>query len=198
MAEENRVKRIKAMIKYCDFPPMAKDFTFENFNAYSPNLKKALNIARGIAQKTNELAWVTFGGGNGTGKTHLAIAICKEWIKRGVTAKYAFTPLLLDELREGFSKKGDDSYSEKFKTLCEVSLLVLDDLGAESSTAWVQEKLETLVDYRYMNNLSLIVTTNKAMDELTPRLASRLIRHPKATPFYIDAKEYVLVKKDAG
>ena len=41
-------------------------------------------------------------------------------------------------------------------------LLVLDDLGVEKSSDWVQEKLDTIVDYRYFRGLPLVVTTNKA------------------------------------
>ncbi len=127
-----------------------------------------------------------------TGKTHLAVSICKAWVDKGIAAKYVFVPLLLDELREGFGKQDNESYYARFKRFCEVPLLVLDDLGAESPTVWVQEKLETLVDYRYMNKLSLVVTTNKTIDELSPRLGSRLVRHPNAQLVAIRAEEYTM------
>lgn len=164
---------------------------FENFKVY-PEVKTAYSDAMFIASNPQKLTWVTFMGLNDTGKTHLAIAICKSWIEKGVAAKYAFVPLLLDELREGFNKEADSTYTERFKKFCEIPLLLLDDLGAESKTAWVQEKLETLVDYRYMNKKSLIVTTNLTFDEMSPRLSSRLVRHPEAKLINISAKEYTL------
>jgi DNA replication protein DnaC len=57
-----------------------------------------------------------------------------------------------------------------------VPLLVLDDLGVENSTSWVQEKLDTLVDYRLMHGLALVVTTNLTLEELPARISSRLER----------------------
>lgn len=182
------------LLKYCELPPMASDMTFEKFIVY-PEVKEAYDTAKRIATNPKELAWVTFMSGNDTGKTHLAVSICLEWIKHGVAAKYTFVPLLLDELREGFQKHSEDGYEARFKRFCNAPLLVLDDLGAESATNWVQEKLETLVDYRYMNQLSLVVTTNKSIDELSPRLGSRLVRHPQAELVSIVASEYTMRKK---
>lgn len=191
MREKISNDRRKMLLKYCELPPMSEKMTFDNFKVYK-EVRIAYETARDIAENTTGLHWVTFQGGNDTGKTHLAIAICKAWIEKGIVAKYAFVPLLLDELREGFRGEGVDSYQERFKRFCEVPLLVLDDLGAESTTNWVNEKLETLVDYRYMHNLSLVVTTNKSLDELSPRLESRLVRHPNAVLVTIMAKEYTL------
>jgi DNA replication protein DnaC len=188
-------RRLEIMIRYCEFPPMAQGYTFENFNSYNDTLTRVKKLALELIN-AKELVWATFAGINDTGKTHLAVAICKEWVKQGVPAKYAFVPLLLDELREGFGSKGDGSYESRFKSFCTVPLLLLDDLGAENSTVWVQEKLETLIDYRYMNHLSLIVTTNLALGELSPRIRSRLMRHPNSKLIAFDVEEYTIVKRE--
>ena len=129
------------------------------------------------------------------GKTHLAIAICREWLKKGKTAKYAFVPLLLDELKAGFQSEGANSYQARFDFYCKVNLLVLDDLGAGKKTDWAIEKLETLIDYRYINNLPLVVTTNKDLDYLSPRIGSRLKRAENSRIVVIKAAEYRLRKK---
>lgn len=187
-------ERLVALERYCELPPMGESMTFGKFEVY-PEVGEAYRVAKKVASSPNEFHWVMFTGLNDTGKTHLAMAICQEWIKQGVVAKYIFVPLLLDELREGFGRSGDERYEARFKRFCSVPLLVLDDLGAESPTRWVNEKLETLVDYRYMNNLSLVVTTNKTPEELSPRLGSRLVRHPKAQIVRVGCGEYALRKK---
>jgi DNA replication protein DnaC len=69
---------------------------------------------------------------------------------------------------------------------------LLDDYGTESKTAWVQEKLDTIVDYRLMHNLSLLVTSNSTLDEMPPRIRSRIMRHPKGDIICIDAGDYSL------
>jgi DNA replication protein DnaC len=188
---EYAIKKKQAMIKYCEFPPMANAYSFDNYNAYSPSLQKFLNTCKQIAEQPT-LVWLTISGTNDTGKTHLAVSICKEWVKAGIPAKYAFVPLLLDELRQGFGKDGD--YDSRFNTFCTVPLLLLDDLGAEYNTGWVQEKLETIIDYRYMNSLSLIVTTNKTLGELSQRIRSRLMRHPSSIMITPNAQEYTMYK----
>lgn len=194
MREINKKKRIEALLKYCELPPMAETMTFHNFEVY-PEIKSAYHIAISIASNPNKLHWATFMGTNDTGKTHLAISICKEWIKQGVAAKYIYTPKLLDELRDSYNRQDDESFNYKFNRLCNVPLLVLDDLGKGKFTSWAIEKLETIVDNRYMNNVSLIVTTNKTIEELediSPALRSRLMRHPNAILVAITAGEYTM------
>lgn len=130
--------------------------------------------------------------------THLAVAICRRWLQRGKPARYAFVPLLLEELRRGFREEGDRSYEARFDRFLNVPLLVMDDLGAEHRTPWVQEKLDTIIDYRLMNGLPLVVTTNTPVDELPFRIGSRLRRSPGSRVVFIDAPEFRKRKKSNG
>jgi DNA replication protein DnaC len=192
------LKQKRALIlKSCEFPPNAEDMTFENFKVY-PAIRTAYNTAKSIASNPNQLFWLTLMGTNGVGKTHLAVSICKLWVDAGIPARYVFVPMLLDELREGFRHDGDDSYYHKFHYYCTVPLLLMDDLGRESQTAWVQEKLETLIDYRLMHKLSLIITCNKSLDELSPVIASRLGRLKESQIININANDYTLSQYKKG
>lgn len=182
-------ERRRGLLKSCRFPLFAETMSFETFKVY-PEVRGAYQEALQMARKPGEVAWLAFIGTNGNGKTHLGVSICKEWIKAGVPARYVFTSILLGELKEGFKKTDDDSYAEKFRYYCNVPLLMLDDCGVESKTPWVQENLDTLVDYRLMNNLSLIVTSNLSLDELPNRIKSRLMRHPKGKVIAILAGDY--------
>ena len=176
----------------CTFPPLAESMTFENFKRYDA-VETAFKTAKEIADNPGELIWLALLGASGTGKTHLGVAICKAWINRGIAARYAFTSLLLEELREGFNQdKGKDSYFQRWSYYCNVPLLLLDDYGTESRTPWVQEKLDALIDYRLMNNKSLIITSNNSLDEMPGRVKSRLIRHPRKQIVAIIADDYAL------
>lgn len=181
------------LLRSCRFPPYADAMTLNNFKVYAP-VKTAYESAKKMAENPGQLTWLGFIGGNGIGKTHLAIAVCKAWVVAGIPSRYALTSLLLDELREGFRRDGDFSYERQFKSYCTVPLLLLDDCGIQSSTPWVQEKLDTLVDYRLMNNLSLIVTSNLSLDEMSPRIRSRLMRHPQGHIVAIMAEDFCLRK----
>ncbi len=198
--DEVEGNRRKALLKYCELPPMVDSMTFQNFKVYK-EVKALYEAALNVSKNPKSLHWITFMGQNDVGKTHLCVAICKVWIEQGVAAKYIFVPLLLDELREGFKGEGENNYNERFKRYCNVPLLVLDDLGAEARTPWVLEKLETLVDYRYMNNLSLVVAMNKTIDELSvysSRLASRLVRHPNTILATANPEEPYTMRRTKG
>jgi len=192
MKEQDENIRRERYIRLCALPSGTEDMTFKNFKEY-PDIKIALTVARDIA--IGKQKWLTLLGGVDLGKTHLAIAICREWLSRGLPARYAYVPILLDELRRGFANTGELSYDNQFKFFCNVELLVLDDLGTESATPWVQEKLDTIVDYRWVNNLPLVVTSNLAINELPIRIASRLQRFKEGRVVVLDGQEYRLRSK---
>ena len=184
-----RIEEKKRLIylEKCELPKETENRTFTNFKVY-PEVKKAYESALKVADGT--LKWLLLSSSNDTGKTHLAIAICREWLSKGKPAKYGMVPLLLDEVRDGFGEKGDDSYRKRFEFLLKVPLLVLDDLGTENPTPWVQEKLEEIVDYRYINALPLVVTTNLSIKELPVRIASRFLRAEFSEALGFKAGEY--------
>lgn len=174
--EEMALRKNKYMLDWCEMPRKTEHMTFRNFRR-RPFLDQAYEAAMALAEEQEGAAnWLMFSSEVNRGKTHLAIAICRRWLERGKLAKYSFVPLLLEELRRGFGQSGDQSYEERFDRFLRAPLLVLDDLGTENRTPWVQEKLDTLVDYRLMHGLALVVTTNLTLEELPARISSRLER----------------------
>lgn len=192
--EQIEGERMQSLLRYCELPAGTAHMTFENFRVNS-QLQEAYDLAVQVAEDTGEIIWFTLMAGADRGKTHLAVAICRRWLQRGKPARYAYVPLLFEELRRGFQEEGDRSYEARFDRFLNVPLLVLDDLGAEHRTDWVQEKLDTIINYRLMQGLPLVVTTNTPMDELPFRIASRLKRSPNSRVVVIDAPEFRKTKK---
>src|SRR6185503_10674170 len=118
--------------------------------------------------------WIAFSGAYGCGKTHLAAAIANEVTKQGEPALFVVVPDLLDHLRATFNPNSLTPYDKRFDEVRRAPLLVLDDLGTQSATPWAEEKLYQLFNYRYNARLPTVVTTNLGIDDLDPRLASRL------------------------
>ncbi len=187
--EKLAMEYTQRLLSYCELPAGTAHMTFEDFEV-TPQLQKAYDLAVQVAEETGNVAWLTLMAGTARGKTHLAVAICRRWLCRGKPARYAYVPLLFEELRRGFRGEGTESYEERFDRFLNVPLLVLDDLGTEYRTPWVQEKLDIIIDYRLMHGLSLVVTTNTPMDELPFRIASRLQRSTGSKVVVIDAPEF--------
>ena len=150
-----------------------RDKTFETFDATLPNLREAYEIARHYAD--DPLGWLVFRGGYGCGKTHLAAAIANVAEQSGVPVIFAIVPDLLDHLRATFAPNSETAYDALFEKVREVQLLVLDDFGAENSTAWATEKLFQLINYRYNYHMPTVITTNhRLLAHMDERIRSRL------------------------
>ncbi|MDM8526835.1 ATP-binding protein [Anaerolineales bacterium HSG24] len=155
-------------------------FTFDTFrpegfglsDTYRQNLQRVYNVAYNFAQ--NPYGWLILHGGYGCGKTHLAVAIANYVISKDETAYFIVIPDLFDHLRATFSSHSPASYEERFEKIRSSPLLILDDLGTHSSTSWVEEKLFQLFNYRYNAQLPTVVTTNHKLEQLDPRVRSRM------------------------
>ncbi len=183
---------------------MLQRMTFENFDttgganatpAEQESLDRAMHTAQAFAAEPE--GWLLFNGPRGSGKTHLAVAIAGEQLRQGSQVFFAFVPTLLDHLRATFSPDSPVGYDELFEQINSVPLLVLDDLGAESSTAWAEEKLYQIIVHRHEARLPTVITTVSTIEELEDtksRIASRLVDGmvvdwlPIAAPNYRDQR----------
>ncbi|MCX7838813.1 MAG: ATP-binding protein [Anaerolineae bacterium] len=136
------------------------------------NLRDAYDAARAFAE--NPRGWLLLKGGLGCGKTHLAAAIANACLARGIAVLFVVVPDLLDHLRATFAPTSRVSYDDRFENIRTVPCLILDDLGTQATTAWAQEKLFQLFNYRYNAQLPTVVTTNRELEEIDPRVRSRL------------------------
>ncbi len=97
-----------------------------------------INTARQYAASLK--GWLLLQGGYGCGKTHLAAAIANFAVGMGVPTLFLTVPDLLDLLRFAFDAE-DITFEQRFEQIRTAALLVLDDFGTQSATAWAQEKL---------------------------------------------------------
>lgn len=141
--------------------------------------------------------WMVFVGPVGVGKTHLAMAIGNACINANIETLFATVPDLLDHLRAAFAPTSAVVYDTLFQRLRTCELLILDDLGAERSSSWADEKLFQLFNYRYNRCLPTIVTMNqKAWIYLDDRLQSRLSDAVLVSRVMIEqAKDYRMYQK---
>jgi DNA replication protein DnaC len=173
-------RRVDILRALGDLGALAR-MTFETFNPAGhslppdkqANLRGAYEEARAFAE--NPEGWLVLKGGYGCGKTHLAAAIANACVERGRPVLFITVPDLLDHLRATFAPGSATSYSIRFEEVRAAPVLILDDLGTESSTPWALEKLFQILNYRYNARLPTVITTNQDLEEIPLRLRSRLV-----------------------
>lgn len=148
--------------------------------ARNPKLAAIVSEIRGfcdsIDQRLDEGEGLWMMGDIGTGKTSLAMLISKLAADRGRTVAVYSAPRLLAEIRRTYDAEvGEDGYLAFFDRLTSVDLLHLDDLGAEKRTDWVLEQLYAIIDRRYEEQRSVVVTTNLDVGQLEEQVGARTV-----------------------
>ena len=170
--------------------------TFENFQSrgriglgpwQADSLERAYNQAEQFSQKAD--GWLLLQGGFGCGKTHLAAAIANFTVGLGVPTLFITVPDLLDALRFTYNNP-ESTFEQRFEEIRTAPLLILDDFGTQNATAWAQEKLFQILNFRYINRLPLVVTTNLLLDQIEGRIRSRLEDPELVTRVFIQAPDY--------
>ena len=167
--EQKRLKRQLQALKKVGTLEMMERLTFDTFipepthlsAQKAHNLRRAYETCRRYAQEPD--GWLLLTGTYGCGKTHLAAAIAHARLALGEPVIFMVVPDLLDHLRAAFNPQSELSYDELFEQLCSTALLILDDLGAQSSTPWAQEKLFQLLNHRYNAHLATVLNKNKRL-----------------------------------
>ncbi len=148
--------------------------TFESFldrNGSETAYKVAVNYVKTFKEWNGEslLLW----GEPGNGKTHLAAAIVNELSKKGYIVVFQSVPELLQRIRSTFNSENKENETQIMRALLECDLLILDDIGAEKTTEWVEEKLFNIIDGRYRKELPTLYTSNLEPKELKNQVGKR-------------------------
>ena len=150
--------------------------TFENFEVSDINMK-AYEVAKDYADNFEQFAragvGIYFEGSYGTGKTHLAAAICMQLLQQGKRCICQTSIDMMSDIKSTFDPDSIVSEGDMLKRYKTAALLVVDDLGKENPTDWSTATLYDILNARYEDLLPTVITTNyntsALVDRLTPK-----------------------------
>jgi DNA replication protein DnaC len=139
--------------------------TFEpGYGQADQSLAKAFNTARRFVYEypvTTEGRGLLLTGSVGVGKTHLAVGIIQALIwEKGVRALFCDYRELLKRIQESYNPAVATTELQILAPVFEAEVLILDELGAQKPTDWVWDTVALVLNTRYNDKRTTLITTN--------------------------------------
>lgn len=151
--------RIPQRYKHCTLDEYVPDFNGAN-RSLSTALIHARKFVNAYPIETNG-SGVLLTGSIGVGKTHLAVGILKKLItERGAKGVFFEYRELLKQVQNSYNRNVDATELEIMKPVLDAEVLVLDELGAAKPTDWVGDTISMILNSRYNDCRTTIITTN--------------------------------------
>src|SRR5580693_5378274 len=163
-------RRAERMLGRAHIPKRYEQCTLENDEANFPSSHRSLGAAHLRARKFVESypletagTGLLLTGSIGVGKTHLAVGILQALVaERGATGLFFDYRDLLKQVQNSYNRQVAATELEILAPVFEAEVLVLDELGASKPTDWVWDTVAHILNTRYNDRRTTIITTNYA------------------------------------
>ncbi len=170
--KKKELKELESSCNFYEMPEALKRASMKNISLDDANRVSAIKWLKNFYDTYEEnphQKGLYLHGSFGSGKTYLLCAMLNELAKKGVDITIVYYPELLRSLKEAF----ETDFATRISKLKRVSILFLDDIGAESLTSWARDEiLGTILQYRMDAELPTFFTSNPTIDELENHLAT--------------------------
>jgi DNA replication protein DnaC len=163
------IEREERRIAAARIPQRYRDCTLDTYEIYhgaDRSLAEALFQARRFVEEYpagTAGKGLLFTGSIGVGKTHLAVGVLQRLVReRGVKGLFCDYRELLKNIQNSYNPQVNTTELELLKPVFAAEVLVLDDLGAQKPNDWVWDTVALVLNSRYNDRLTTIVTTNYA------------------------------------
>lgn len=175
LTEEHKAKqRQSRLISSYYIPKDILQASFKAVDKLEPGRQSALKAAgdfvKGYLENPEAVKGLYLCGEFGVGKTYLMGAIMNRLAEsRHIASLIVYTPDFFHEIKSAIQ---DNTVDRKLDVLKKTPLLILDDIGAETMTPWIRDEvLGSLMQYRMMEHLPTLYTSNFNYDELEEHFA---------------------------
>jgi DNA replication protein DnaC len=163
-------KRAERMLGRAHIPKRYEHCSLESYDTDLPYSHKSQVLARLTAKKFIEGYPLETGGRGllitgsiGVGKTHLAVGILQALVaERGAKGLFFDYRDLLKQVQNSYNSKVSATELEILAPVFDAEVLVLDELGASKPTDWVWDTVAHILNTRYNDRRTTIITTNYA------------------------------------
>jgi DNA replication protein DnaC len=155
-------REIESRLRAARIPARYQHCILDDYHTYNESQEKAKKFCEKFVDQFPLVeGGLLFTGNCGVGKTHLAIAILRKLIEeKGVLGLFYDFRDLLREIQHSWNPVSQSSEIEVLRPVLETELLVLDELGANKPTTWVQDTMTHIINSRYNNKRITIFTSN--------------------------------------
>jgi DNA replication protein DnaC len=162
-------RRAARMLEQAKIPRRFQNCSFDTYETMNPSsnasLKQALNVAKSFTQTypvETDGKGLLFTGSKGLGKTHLAVSVLRSLIEeRGASGVFWEHKELMENLRGAmFGSTAAGAEDKLLRSVTKCDILILDDLGDLTPSDWSWDTTSYILNTRYNENLSTIITTN--------------------------------------
>ena len=176
---ENRAMKMQRTFNRSGIRPLHQNCSFENYKLENERQMSALSQARQYVEEFDgNIASFIFSGSPGTGKNHLAAAICNELLLRGKSVLIITVADIMSAMKDTFTNR-ETTEEQLLNDLSSVDLLVIDEIGVQTESRYEKVIINQIVDRRSSSKRPTGMLTNYNIEQMTRLLGERVMDRMK-------------------